>query len=264
MSLNDFAGKVVLITGGARGIGYAAAEEFAARRARVVINDLNAEAARESATRLGPLHLGVGGDVSSEADTQAMVDAALSLGRLDVLINNAGIADSWGPIINHPAEHWRRVMDVHVTGMFLLCQRAAVPMLKQRSGAIVSLSSIAGVVGLPRRPAYSTAKASIAMLTKILAVEWAANGVRVNAVAPGYIETPLLKINVDAGNVDVRDLKARTPMGELGRPEDVAKAIAFLASDAARYITGVTLPVDGGYTAWGGQSDAYDPERAGL
>ena len=264
MALNDFAAKVVLITGGARGIGFAAAEEFATRGARVAINDLNADAAKEAAARLGPQHIGIGGDVASEADTQAMVDAALSLGHLDVLLNNAGIADSWGPIINHPVEHWRRVMDVHVTGMFMLCQRAAVPMLKQRSGVIVSLSSIAGLVGLPRRPAYSTAKASIAMLTKILAVEWAANGVRVNAVAPGYIETPLLRVNVDAGNVDLHDLKSRTPMGELGKPEDVAKAIAFLASDSARYITGVTLPVDGGYTAWGGQGDAYDPERAGL
>lgn len=255
----NFSGKTVLVTGGGSGLGLAAARRFAQGGARVVINDLRADAAVAAAAQLGALHLGVGGDVSSEADVKAFVEQALRLtGRIDILVNNAGVPDSFTPTVEQDLAHWRRLIDIHLTGTYLVSKTVAPHMIAAgEGGAIVNLNSIAGVVGLPVRTAYSAAKAGIGMLTRVLGCEWGVHRIRVNAVAPGYIITPLLERLLADGKIDGTRIRRRTPMGAFGTADHIADAIAFLASDQAAFITAVTLPVDGGYTAFGAPSDAY-------
>jgi NAD(P)-dependent dehydrogenase (short-subunit alcohol dehydrogenase family) len=263
----DFTGKVALVTGGASGLGLATSHRLAAGGARVIVNDLDVHAAEEAAAGLaGSGHCGVGGDVSDEGDVGAFVGAGLRLdGHIDILVNNAGIPDSFTPTVDQSLDHWRRLIDVHMTGTFLVSKTVAPHMISAGGGAIVNLNSIAGVLGLPVRTAYSSAKAGIGMLTRVLGCEWARHGIRVNAVAPGYIMTPLQQKLLDEGKVDGRRVRRRTPMGRFGMPEEVADTIAFLASPLASYITGVTLAIDGGYTAFGAASDAYDlPEETNL
>lgn len=228
----------------------------------MVINDLRAEHAAAAAAGLGDRHLGVGGDVSSESDVAAFVAEALKLeGRIDVLVNNAGVADSVTPTLQQTLDHWRHLIDVHLTGAYAVSRAVAPHMIAAGGGAIVNLSSIAGVVGLPKRTAYSAAKAGVGMLTRVLGCEWGPKGVRVNAVAPGYILTPMLERLLAEGKVDAAAILRRTPMGRLGSAEHVADAIAFLASAQAEFITGVTLNVDGGYMAYGAPADASEAEE---
>ncbi len=254
----ELAGRVVLITGGASGIGLAAAQALAEAGAGVVIADLHADAARDAARALGDAHLGLGGDVADEAAVQRIAEQALARhGRIDVLINSAGIPDSFLPTLEQQVGDFRRLVDVHLTGTYMMCKAVAPAMLRQRRGSIINLSSIAGVMGLARRNAYSAAKAGIGMLTRTLGCEWAAQGVRVNAIAPGYMLTPFAQRLIDEGKLDAARIRRRTPAGRLGTARHIADAMLFLASDRAEFITGVTLPVDGGYTAWGAASDAY-------
>jgi len=203
--------------------------------------------------------MAVGGDVSKEAAVAEMVARVEeTMGGIDILVNNAGMADSFVPTIDQPLSHWQRLIDVHLTGTYLVSKTVAPGMIRRgRGGAILNLNSIAGVVGLPVRTAYSAAKAGIGMLTRVLGCEWGPHGIRVNAVAPGYMMTPLTEKLIAEGKVDVKRIRRRTPMGALGTADDVAQAMLFLASDRAKFITGVTLPVDGGYMAWGAPSDAY-------
>ena len=254
----DFSGKTVLITGGASGLGLATARQFVACGATVVINDLREAAAVAAAAELGSQHLGVGGDVSQEADVKAFVTlAAAHTGRIDVLVNNAGVPDSFTPTVDQELSHWQRLIDIHLTGTYLVSKTVAPLMIAAgHGGAMVNLNSIAGVMGLPVRTAYSAAKAGIGMLTRVLGCEWGVHRIRVNAVAPGYMLTPLLQGLLDEGKVDGGRIRRRTPMGSFGTAEHIADAITFLASDQAAFITGVTLPVDGGYMAFGAPSDA--------
>jgi NAD(P)-dependent dehydrogenase (short-subunit alcohol dehydrogenase family) len=250
--------RVAIITGGGSGIGLAIARAFAREGARVVINDIRGDVANEAARSLGSDHHGLGGDVSNEHDVKSMVEAVLERhGRIDILVNNAGMADSFVPTIEQPLSHWQRLIDVHLTGTFLVSKTVARSMIERRSGVILNMSSIAGILGLPVRTAYSTAKAGIGMLTRVLGCEWAPSGVRVNAVAPGYIRTPLIEKLIEDGKIDEKRIRRRTPIGIMGSADDIADAMVFLASDRARYITGITLPVDGGYSAWGAPSDAF-------
>lgn len=243
--------KVALITGGADGIGWATCERFAKAGWRVVIADLNRDRAIERAEALGPGHLGFGADVSSESDVIALMAAIReAAGRLDAVVNNAGIGAPHIPTREQTTEVFDRVVDIHLRGTFLMCREAS-RLMAGTGGAIVNISSIAGITGLPRRNAYGAAKAGIVALTRSLAGEWAGEGIRVNAVAPGFTETALVKKLADAGSVDADRLKRRIPMGRLGRPEEIAEAIHFLASDAASYITGALLSVDGGWVAFG-------------
>jgi NAD(P)-dependent dehydrogenase (short-subunit alcohol dehydrogenase family) len=258
---DELVGRVALVTGAGSGLGLATARTFARAGARIVINDLRQEAAIAAARALGPEHLGVGGDVSQEADVASMVSAATAVsGRIDILVNNAGLPDSLTPTVDQSLAHWQRLIDVHLTGTYLMSKTVAPGMIRDGGGVILNVSSIAGVLGLPVRTAYSAAKAGISMMTRTLGCEWAPHGIRVNAVAPGYILTPLLEGLAAAGKVDLDRIRRRTPMGRLGTAQDIADVMLFLASDAARFVTGAVLPVDGGYCAWGAPSDAHPGE----
>ena len=256
-----FQDKVALITGAASGLGFACAMAFAREGARLVLNDLDDERAKTAAARIEGDHLACSGNVSKEADVSRLTAEAVSrFGRIDILVNSAGLADSFVPTVDQPLEHWQKLIDVHLTGTYLVSKTVAPVMIAQRSGAIINLNSIAGVLGLPVRTTYSVAKAGIGMMTRVLGCEWAPYGVRVNAIAPGYIMTPMTERLIDAGKIDVDRVRRRTPMGLLGTAEDIADGMMFLASDRSRFITGVTLPIDGGYCAFGAPSDAYPLE----
>lgn len=253
----DFHGQSVLVTGGASGIGWAAARAFAQRGARVMVADLKEEVATGRVSELGGGHRGIGGDVSDEQAVDRMVHATVeAFGRLDVLVNSAGLPDTFVPTIEQSRDHWQRLIDVHLTGTFLMAKRAAVEMIRHRHGVILNISSIAGSQALPRRNAYTAAKHGVVGLTKALACDWGQDGIRVNAIAPGYIRTPLVEGLIDQGKLDAKVIRRRTPVGELLAPEDVANAMVFLASPLARMITGTVVTVDGGYTAFGGPDDA--------
>jgi NAD(P)-dependent dehydrogenase (short-subunit alcohol dehydrogenase family) len=251
--------RVAAITGAANGIGWALAQQFAAAGYAVCAVDLDENAVRARARELSGNHHGFACDVS-DADQVARAFEAIDkrYGRLDVLVNNAGIVGSQEPSIRQDMEYFDRITKVIVNGTFL-CSRAAYhPMAARKKGAIVNVGSIAGLVGLPRRNAYGAAKAGVHSLTRALACEWAAQGIRVNAVAPGFIATSMVQGLVDRGIVDEARLSRRIPMGRLGTPDEVAEAILFLASDSARYVTGSVLSVDGGWAAFGDAGDASD------
>lgn len=257
----EFTGKIVLVTGGASGIGLATARAFSGAGAHVAIGDLSGSAAEAAALSLGTGHIGLALDVTDEKSGEAFVAAVQKrFGRIGVLVNCAGIADSFTPTLEQPLEQFRRLIDIHLTGTYAMCRHAARPMLAQGAGAIVNIGSIASWTALPRRNGYTAAKTGTLGLTRALACEWAQGGVRVNAVTPGYILTPFVEKLIAEGKLDEKVLARRCPSGRLGTPEDVAKAILFLASDMAGYITGTALPVDGGWIAYGAPGDAASVE----
>jgi NAD(P)-dependent dehydrogenase (short-subunit alcohol dehydrogenase family) len=242
-------GKSAIITGAAHGIGRATALRFASEGARVTLNDLDQAALDEvveAVAAAGGVALSVAGDVSDTADVQRLVaEAVAAFGRVDILVANAGII----PEADLPAATaalWDRTMAVDARGMFLCCKYAAAEMLKVGGGAIVCLSSVSGFVGQKGQVIYGPAKFAASGLTKHLAVELAAQGIRVNAVAPGTINTAAVARMDPAG---IKAGVARHPMGRIGEPAEVANAILFLASDEASFITGAILPVDGGFLA---------------
>ncbi len=254
----ELQGRVALITGAGSGLGLATARVFAREGARVIINDIRLEAAEAAARSLGEGHIAIAGDVSDEAAVNAMVAEAIArCGKIDILVNNAGVPDSFTPTVDQPLAHWQRLIDIHLTGTYLVSKTVAPGMIDRGSGVILNLNSIAGVLGLPVRTAYSAAKAGIGMLTRVLGCEWGPHGIRVNAVAPGYMLTPLTEKLIAEGKIDEGRIRRRTPMGKMGTAEDIAEAMLFLASDRAKFITAVTLPVDGGYCAFGAPSDAF-------
>jgi len=243
-------GKVAVITGAARGIGRATLEVFLAEGARVVATDLDGTTLAEVAGDTDQV-VTVVGDVSVEADARPMIEAAVSTyGRIAVLIANAGVIPL-STIDQRSATDWDHVMAVDGRGMFLTCKFAIEHMARQGSGSIVLLSSISGQRGQVGQAAYGPAKYVATGLTHHLAVEWAARGIRVNAVAPGTIRTDAVVslLETPEGQAYVEEIEGRHPIGRLGEPREVAEAIAFLASDAASFITGAVLPVDGGYLA---------------
>lgn len=248
---------VAIVTGGAQGIGWATARRLAEEWAHVVIVDLDGPSAEARARDLGDGHLGLGVDVTCQADVAAMLETVIAtFGRIDVLINNAGIAERSAPTLEQPIADFERVLRVHLHGTFLMSQAVAGEMLKGDGGAIVNLSSIAGLGGIPMRNAYSAAKAGIVGMTRSMACEWARQGVRVNAVAPGYVRTALVAELARTGAIDLATLEARTPMGRLAQAEEIAEAIVFLASPRASFMTGSVLVADGGWTALGAPESA--------
>ncbi|CAM5568264.1 SDR family NAD(P)-dependent oxidoreductase [Streptomyces tanashiensis] len=240
------ADRVCVITGAASGIGRATAERFLREGARVVAADLDEE-------RLASLDgvVPVVGDVSREEDARRMITTAVDrFGRLDVLVANAGVIPLLSVTEAEPAD-FDRVMAVDGRGMFLTCKYAIEAMLVSGGGAIVCTSSISGVAGQARQAVYGPAKFVATGLTKHLAVEWAEHGIRVNAVAPGTIETErVAAARVEPGGPEyLTEIVRAHPMGRFGTPEEVAAAILFLASEEASFVTGAILPVDGGYLA---------------
>ncbi|PWK73910.1 SDR family oxidoreductase [Aminobacter sp. AP02] len=248
-------GKRALVTGGASGIGEAAAKLLRDLGAEVVIADLNKETLDEAQARTGAKII-MQGDVSSEADSERMVaEATVAMGGLDLVFNSAGIGDDLLPVHEQSVERWQRIVDVNLRGTYLMCRAASRPMLAQKHGAIVNVSSIVGLGGFPRRSAYAAAKAGINHLTHTLACEWGPAGVRVNAIAPAYTRTPMVEALLERKAFDPTILERRTPLGRLALPEEMAQAAVFLLSDWASYITGTVLPVDGGWGAFGGAGD---------
>ena len=250
MSQSPFSisGRTALVTGGAKGIGRACAEALAAGGAEVIIADMDETAGQATAKELGGSFVRLNVTRKSEVDTVA-AEITRQHGALDILVNNAGIVQN-GPSEDVAMEDWQRVIDVNLNGVFYCAQAFGREMVKAGKGSIVSISSICGSVTVYPQPqaAYNASKAAVNLLTKSLAVEWAKKGVRVNAVAPGYTATELTL----AGRSKPEWFETwmrMTPMGRLGEPEEIANAVLFLASDAASYITGTVLMVDGGYTA---------------
>jgi len=241
------AGKVAIVTGSGRGIGREIALKLAADGADVVINDVgNPAPAEETAaaiTKLGRRSLVLMGDVSITEDVNKLVETTVTtLGKVDILVNNAGITRD-GLAMRMSDEDWDKVLTVNLKGVFL-CTRAALrPMLKARAGRIISLSSIVGIIGNAGQANYASAKAGIIGFTKSIAKEVASRGITVNAVAPGFIDTAMTQALPEERR---KELAGHIPAGYLGEPRDIAEGVAFLASDAARYITGQVLTIDGG------------------
>jgi NAD(P)-dependent dehydrogenase (short-subunit alcohol dehydrogenase family) len=245
-------GKRILVTGGGGGLGRAAAKVFVELGAHIVVADLNADSIDEAVGDVGARGSSVG-DVSREADCERIVaQAADVLGGLDGVLNSAGISDQVASAFDLDIDAWQRGFDINVRGTFMICRAAGRMMTKAGSGSIVNISSVNGLGGIPRRHSYSPAKAAVAMLTRTLACEWGAFGVRVNALAPGYINSPMVTRLAAEGKLDVKRLEDRTPLARLGEAPEVGHAAAFLLSDAAAYVSGAVLPVDGGWTAYGG------------
>ncbi|ACL57679.1 SDR family NAD(P)-dependent oxidoreductase [Methylobacterium nodulans] len=248
--------QVALITGAADGIGWAMARRFAEAGCRIMLADIDGARACDRAAALGTDHAAVRADLSDEASTVAMVEATLSrMGRLDILVNNAGIGDSHRPTLEQDVATFDRILRVHLDGTFMASREAARAMIG-RGGAILNVSSIAGLTGLPRRNAYGAAKAGIVAMTKSMACEWAGSGIRVNAIAPGYVGTALVAKLEAEGRIDRARLERRIPMGRLADPAEIAEAAWFLCSAAASYVTGAVLSVDGGWSAFGDAGSA--------
>ena len=247
----DFTGKVALITGAASGMGAATAREFAAAGGHVVIIDLNAGLARNVAAEIG-VQEPIIGDVSDSAFCRRAVEMTLKRhGRLDILVNCAGIifrADAQGT----SDENWRRVMAVNVDGVFFMSRAAIGQMKKQGSGVIINFGSIWGGVGAAGVAAYCASKGAVHNLTRAMALEHARDGIRINAVCPGEVNTPMLASGRPSPPTpeDLKKLgETVVPMGRLADPVEIARVVLFLASDAASYMTGSLVTVDAGYTA---------------
>jgi NAD(P)-dependent dehydrogenase (short-subunit alcohol dehydrogenase family) len=258
------AGKVALVTGGGRGIGAGIVELFAAEGAIVAVADISLDNARVVADKIGSSALALSADVTCETDVIAAVtDTIQRFGRIDCLVNNAGIVGAIGPLTDTPLVDWERTLAVHLTGCFLGMKHAGRAMKAQRSGVILSVASTAGILGGLGPHAYTAAKHAIVGLTKSAASEFAHYGVRVNAVAPGATlsSSTLVSLQVtdnpESRKAAAASLAARSPLGLAALPQDVAEALAFLASDAARTITGQTLAVDAGQTTMIVRPDSF-------
>ena len=247
-------GRIAVVTGAGQGIGAAIGQALGEAGATVLVTDMVAERAKASAAALAKLNIKAHGlplDVTKSADVDRLCAAVLKdHGRVDILVNNAGVARSPSKAEETSDVDWRFHMDVNLDGVFWCCRAFGREMLKQGKGSIVNIGSMSGVISnIPQEQAhYNASKAAVHHLTRSLAGEWAARGVRVNAVAPTYIETPLTKFGMESEMY--KTWMAMTPMGRVGQPDEIASVVHFLASDAASLMTGSIVLADGGYCCW--------------
>ena len=249
--MNDFKGKVAIVTGGASGIGAAIARDLAKGGAKVIVADLDkahADKVVDEIRAAGGAAEGFAANVAHAEEVERMVAFAVkTYGALHLAVNNAGIGGQIAPVADYPLDGWKSVIDINLNGVFFCVKYEIAAMLKSGGGAIVNMASILGSVGTPGSSAYVTAKHGLLGLTKATALEYAQQGIRVVAVGPGYIDTPLLSNNLDAATLGM--LAGLHPVGRIGRSEEVSALTCFLLSDAASFITGSYHLVDGGYTA---------------
>ncbi len=251
---NTLTGKVAIVTGGGSGIGKSAVILLAREGAKVMIADIDEQAGQETAAliraRGGESGI-VRTDVSRESDVEAMVTRTIeTFGKLDCAFNNAGILEEGSPdVTGYSLDLWNRVISINLTGVWL-CMKHEIPeMLKQGGGAIVNNASVASLVGLPGATALVASKHGVVGLTKNAALEYAERGIRVNAVCPSFIKTPILEPYFAAHPEEEAEMVRKEPIGRMGAPEEVAEAAVWLLSDAASFVTGHSMVVDGGYTA---------------
>ena len=243
--------KVSLITGAGSGIGRASA--FAREGAQVVVSDVNAEGGEETVSRIseiGGQAIFVAADVSRAAEVAALVQSTVQqYGRLDCALNNAGVSGGQGLIHEYSEDDWDRVIDINLKGVWLCLKYEIIQMLEQGGGSIVNTASIMGLVGGSRSPSYGASKHGVVGLTRNAAVQYAQSGIRVNAVCPGYIRTPMTEQGSLLGPGNEERIIARHPIGRLGAPQEIAETVVWLCSDAASFVTGHAMTVDGGYVA---------------
>jgi NAD(P)-dependent dehydrogenase (short-subunit alcohol dehydrogenase family) len=254
----QLAGKVAVITGAASGQGKAAAHLFTQAGARVIVADWNGKGAEETVSEIrakGGEAVAIQTDVSREADIKAMIQAALDhFGRLDILFNNAGVGFSstnrftMASVVDTPEEHWDAILAINLKGAAMGCKHAIPIMVKQGGGVIVNTSSINGLVAMPGADAYTASKGGLIALTRVLASDWGPKGIRVNCICPAGVDTPMVAAAL-ADPLSAEFLRSNCPLGRVARPEEIAQVALFLASDAASYINGAIIPVDGGWTA---------------
>lgn len=255
MHFQDLAGRVVFITGAGSGIGRSMADAFAANGARLALFDINGGALDRAKAELEAAYPGleVENHVASITDDIAVESAVAQVqahfGSIDVLLNNAGISMNQ-PTLELSAANWRRAIDINLNGVFYCGQSVGRRMVAQGSGVILNTASMYGVVAAPERAAYCASKAAVVMLTKVMANEWAPAGLRINALAPGYIQTALVDELVQAGRMNLDALTRRTPARRLGQPHEIANLALFLASDAASFINGQAIVADGGWSSY--------------
>ena len=245
--------KVALVTGAAQGIGQRTAEILAQRGFSLALNDLRSPSeTAEKIRAVGGEAIAALGSVSDEDAVMRMADAVMAkYGRIDVLVNNAGVS-SITPAEDITAAEWQRVINVNLLGPFLCCRAFGRIMLKQGSGSIINIASVAGLLGVADRAAYNASKHGLIGLTRTLAAEWGGRGVRCNAVCPGWVKTPMDDSAQDAGLYSDGDITGRVPMARFATPDDIAQAVAFLADPSlSGFVNGHTLSVDGGWASDG-------------
>lgn len=249
----EFQDKTALITGAGSGIGRETALEFSGLGTNVVVSDIDEIAGRETVkmlTKAGGDALFVKADVTRSDDVKKMVGESVGkFGGLDFAVNNAGVLSAEARTGDYPEEDWRRLIDINLTGVFLCMKYELQQMAKQSSGVIVNTASIAGIAGFPKNSAYAASKHGVVGLTRSAAIEYASKGIRINAVCPGYTLTPMAETAMKLRPELEGELEKRVPLGRLGKPEEIARAIIYLCSDSAAFILGHSLVLDGGITA---------------
>jgi NAD(P)-dependent dehydrogenase (short-subunit alcohol dehydrogenase family) len=252
--MSKFEGKVGLVTGAGSGIGRACALLMARKGAKVVVADVDVTGGQETVKLIedaGGKALFVKADVSDPAQVEAVVKAGVdAFGGLHLAVNNAGIGGEANLVGDYSPEGWRKVIGINLDGVFYSMRYEVPAMLASGGGSIVNISSILGLVGFGTASAYTSAKHGVVGLTQVAAIEYAQQGIRVNAISPGFIDTPLMaKAGINKGDDTYNFIASKHAMNRFGLPEEIAEAVVWLLSDKASFVTGIALPVDGGYTA---------------